>query len=211
MQKNNPLEQISEYYKKFYTNASAGLEQLLGWEDRKSQTIRFSVLPAVVSLERKKLLDIGCGTGMLYDYLSQIGIETDYTGVDIMPEAVRAASIRHPEVNFIHGDVFRDDLFSPEMFDVVFSSGIFNLDLGNNMKFLRKGIYRMLELTSEAAVFNLLHVRSTDKELMYYYYDPKEVVNIPDQTIWHVSVIDDYLKNDFSVVCKKRNSQLQTG
>ncbi|MFP4382831.1 MAG: class I SAM-dependent methyltransferase [Spirochaetia bacterium] len=202
---NNPLQTINEYYQRFYTAESADEDPLLGWEDRESQTVRFSVLPAVTELEGKKLLDIGCGTGMLYDYLLHIGIETEYTGVDIMKEAVQTAAIRHPDVNFIHGDVFQDDLFKPGEFDIVFASGIFNLDLENNMKFIRKGICKMLELTSETAVFNLLHTRSTDKEPMYYYYTPEEVKDIPDHDAWDVIIIDNYLKNDFSVVCNKKS------
>lgn len=38
--------------------------------------------------------DLGCGYGALLDYLDARGFKTDYTGIDVSPEMVRAAALR---------------------------------------------------------------------------------------------------------------------
>ena len=47
-----------------------------------------------------KVLDVGCGKGVLYQYLRQTVSGIDYTGIDISESAVKAASERFPDVTF---------------------------------------------------------------------------------------------------------------
>ena len=62
-----------------------------------------------------KLLDIGCGPGLITDYL-QKKIGCTITGIDISPEAIkRAIRIPNENLQFIVGDIvnneFKDDIF----------------------------------------------------------------------------------------------------
>lgn len=185
--------------------------QILDWASAHSQKARFQVLVENVRLHGKSLLDVGCGLGDLWAFLKRDRIDVSYTGVDILEKMVREAQRRHPDARFLQGDVFAESpdqrLFGPESFDYVFCSGIFNLDLGNNKDFLPRAVPRLLEIASEGVVFNLLHSRTSYRDScqdhVYAYYDPAEVLamllRLPCRTI----ILDDYLPNDFTVICQK--------
>lgn len=73
---------------------------------------------AVAALARGKLLDIGCGAGMLSDYFFG-----DYTGVDISNEAIKnAKEVRRKDARFFVADPTKDVLPFPGDFDTVVMS-----------------------------------------------------------------------------------------
>jgi hypothetical protein len=90
------------------------------------------------------------------------------------------------------------------LFDVVFCSGVFNLDLGNNREFLPVALARMFQLAREHVVFNLLHERTVNRYGHCAYYDPREVCEMLRAFPCTFRVLDHYLHNDFTVVCAKR-------
>ncbi len=49
------------------------------------------------------LLDVACGTGVLFDYYSKRGV-TDVTAIDISPEMVKKAKEKYEKVNVVCGD-----------------------------------------------------------------------------------------------------------
>ena len=180
--------------------------QVLDWASAQSQLARFQIFARNVPLQDKSLLDVGCGLGDLLTYLESLGLRVRYTGVDLLEKMVQAASRNHPGHDFIQGDIFQAHPFKPETFDVVFCSGAFNLNLGNNEQFLPSAVATMLELAREYAVFNLLHSRAASQEQTYFYYHPDQVREMLRDCPCEVRIIDDYLHNDFTVICKKQHS-----
>jgi SAM-dependent methyltransferase len=178
---------------------------VLDWASAASQRKRFEVLVANVPLRGRSLLDVGCGLGDLLAYLAERGIDLAYTGVDVLARMVAACRERFGGVRgrFVQADVFADASFGREGFDVVFASGIFNLDLGNNREFLPVALRRLLELSREHVAANFLHVRARGRDKGYFFYDPDEVLAILDGEPCEVRLIDDYLRNDFTVICRK--------
>lgn len=185
---------------------------VLDWASAESQQKRFSVLAQAVDLEGKTLLDVGCGLGDLLGFLRKREISVDYTGVDLSEKMLDAARRKQPAGRFIHADVFAETsdesdgsapAFSARSFDVVFCSGIFNLNLGNNAEFISKAITRLMELSRRYVVFNLLHARATIRTGRYAFYDPEEIMAEIRPAGWEVRLIDDYLPNDFTVVCRR--------
>ena len=177
---------------------------VLDWASEASQRKRFEVLVDHVPLAGRSLLDVGCGLGDLAAFLAERSIDVDYTGVDVLEPMVAACRRRFADLRFVRADVFAGEPAGAETFDVVFASGIFNLCLGNNLAFLGRGVRRMLELSSDTVVFNLLHVRSPQKEDDYFFYDPNDVLGLLPADAGEVRVLDDYLPNDFTVICRKR-------
>ena len=177
---------------------------VLDWASQQSQLARFEVLVANVDLAGKSLLDVGCGLGDLWGFLKDRDIRVAYTGVDLVEKMVAAARDRHGDGHFECGDVFAEDMFKPGGFDVVFGSGIFNLDLGNNAEFLPGAIARLLELAGEYLVFNLLHKHAAREAGPYFYFDPKQVRAILADLPCRSRIIDHYLPNDFTVICHSR-------
>jgi SAM-dependent methyltransferase len=178
--------------------------QVLDWASAQSQLARFEIFARNVPLQDKSLLDVGCGLGDLLTYLDSLGLRVRYTGVDLLEKMVQAARSNHPGIDFVQGDIFQANPFEPESFDVVFCSGAFNLNLGNNEQFLPRAVATMLELARQYAVFNLLHSRAASQEQTYFYYHPDQVREMLRDCPCQVRIIDDYLRNDFTVICQKK-------
>lgn len=200
------LDIIRTYYE---TNLSKDLPEygILGWESEEAQRLRFDILLSAVSLEGKALLDVGCGTGNLLEHILSKGINIKYTGVDLLDKMVGIAKRKGLPGEFIHDDIFEHQVFGRESFDVIYTSGIFNLDLGNNVDFLKKAVGLFLELARQCVVFNLLHRDSPDREDKYFYSSPDEVAELLEEfsdRIGSVEFIEAYLKNDFTVVIRKK-------
>lgn len=176
---------------------------VLDWANAKSQEARFAVLVGNVELSGKTLLDLGCGLGDLWAYLNRRRIDVEYTGVDILAEMVAAAAIRNRGARFLCGDVFGSPPFDPGRFDVVFCSGALNLNLGNNMEFLPRAMDGMLQIARETVVFNLLHARAAFRDDRYFSHEPGDVLKAIASKPCSAEVLDDYLPNDFTVICRK--------
>jgi len=177
--------------------------EVLDWGHPDSQEVRFRVLTDNVNLEGKTILDVGSGLGDLLRYLKQRQIAVHYTGIDIVGDMVTAAQAQHPDGHFICGDIFSDERLLSERFDVVFGSGIFNLNLGNNLIFLPQAIARMLRWSREYVVFNCLHHRMATESERYFCYDPDAVRKMLEPLGCEFRLLEDYLPSDFTVICRQ--------
>lgn len=184
--------------------------EVLGWESNEAQKRRFEVFAGHVKLDGKKILDVGCGLGNMLEYLDSKGIDVDYTGVDISEKMVSSAKSRKLDGKFYCMDVFKSHPFKNEEFDVIYASGIFNINLGNNREFLLDALNKLLHISRHIIVFNLLHHNSPDREDKYYYFSPEDVEKIVESMphrIKKVEIIQDYLDNDFTVIVEKVQSK----
>jgi SAM-dependent methyltransferase len=194
-------ERIGRHYD---PHLAAGHEDFraLDWASEQSQQARFAVLLEAVELQHRALLDVGCGLGHLLDFLQEREIDVHYTGVDLLEEMVQRARARHPEGRFLCGDPFGETMFAPGSFQVAFCSGIFNLNLGNNREFLVRAVRHLLTLADEHVAFNLLHARAGwGARDEYYHFEPADVLELLAPLPCSVRLIEDYLPNDFTVVC----------
>ena len=190
-------EKIREYYLPKLKNEKSD-SGCLGWENEQAQELRFEVLKNIF-FYGASVLDVGCGLGNLYDYLKKQDYNFKYTGVDILPEMIFRAKEKNPQAEFFSANIFEDDLFGDRKFDVIYASGIFNIELGNNDDFLRNALQRFVSLSNKFVVFNLLHARSATKEPGYYYQTPDTVQKL-FPPVKKIFFIDDYLDNDFSTI-----------
>ena len=177
--------------------------EILDWEGIDSHEKRFHVFTKTVSLHGKSVIDVGCGLGDLYGYLERHGIQVEYTGVDLLVKMVDAARRRYPDGRFLPGNIFKEDIFPAESFDLAYCSGIFNLNLGNNESFLKESVESMVQLVREAVVFNLLDENSPDRDDRYFYYSPDRVKDLFASLSFSIRCVTGYLPNDFTVVCRK--------
>lgn len=197
-------EQIKKYY-----NSKLSTKKLdftaLGWENQNAQVARFDALTDNLNLNNKTLLDVGCGLGHLIGHLRAKKIKINYLGIDMLPEMIQQAKTIYPNELFIQQSIF-DKTIPEESFDVVFASGIFNLNTQNQAKLLREGIFAMADIAKEIVCFNLLSTLSPNQEPTYTYHDSKKIINLLITMRFRkekIKIIDNYLNNDFTVIIFK--------
>lgn len=107
-----------EYYEKFYTTSD--------WQNKiLFNKIFITTIFKIVGIFRKetqikKVLDIGCGTGIYTKLLSEKGY--DALGVDFANTAIEKAKIKFPACRFMQQDARAFSL--QEKFDLLFSKGL---------------------------------------------------------------------------------------
>ena len=184
---------------------------ILDWAGPETQVRRFEILAENVALAGRSLLDVGCGLGDLVSFLDRRGIDVNYTGVDVVEQMIARARELHPSRRFMCANFFNnpsalggteEKIKKFDLFNIVFCSGALNLDLGNNLEFVKTALVAMLCRTRESLVVNMLHARVPVGEPQYFAYDPDYILSILQPLCREVRLIDDYLPNDFTVIAK---------
>lgn len=196
--------------------------KILGWESRDAQYKRFSILAKNINLNKKKILDVGSGLGDLYHFLTQgLHWSIEYVGTDILPKMVEMAENQAEKICLPDGvnasyRFFNTDIFTEETeklknikFDVVYTSGIFNLNLGNNENFLKSSFEKFSKITNEYFVCSLLSDKSLDKEDKYFYYNDEIIKKAMENVkklypLAEYKIVSGYLPNDMTVIWQKR-------
>ena len=192
---------VSDHYEPLLNRYSRGHE-ILDWESRESQTKRFDVLIDNVELSGKKLLDVGCGIGDLYGYLTDKGFAADYYGIDILPKMIDRAREIYPDGRFFTGDIFKESNFSKKQFDIVFCSGIFNLNMGDNESFLKEALPVFFAHAKSRVVFNLLDPGHYVQSSKYFFFDHKAVLHWIREYTDKATCITGYIPNDFTIIAE---------
>jgi SAM-dependent methyltransferase len=145
------------------------------WVGKDKTWLRSRILTEVDELGGMRLLDFGCGNGLLVDFLNENGCQCEYYGWDISDAMIEVAKKRHPEVTFSVVDILKDDItrFSG-FFDYVLASGVFYIKTRNTRSELHKKwietiLARLWPLCSKGIAVNFLteYVQWRDKELYY--------------------------------------------
>lgn len=120
----------------------------LGWGKQGRQALRFSVLTGIGDLQGKSVLDVGCGFGDLYSFLTARGWTGHYVGIDLVSVLVEEGKKRFPDAELLVGD-FEEQIFD-EPFDYVIASGIFNFRLTqeDNWAYIMRTLEKMLAIAS---------------------------------------------------------------
>ncbi|MBK8908784.1 MAG: class I SAM-dependent methyltransferase [Rhodospirillales bacterium] len=161
------LERIGGHYTDLVGKHGDG-PQSAQWRDRESQERRMRVLAEVGDLSGAKVLDFGCGTGHLLDFLREFcAFPGEYVGYDICADAIRLASEKYPAIRFERRNILVDAI--EEDFDYVLISGVFNHRTVDSWGLLRTVLSLLFAHTRKALAFNLLstYVDYCDPELAY--------------------------------------------
>ncbi len=202
------IQTVIDHYTPLVSEDAPGY-WILDWSSQEAQFTRFRILAeearARLGNRPFSLLDVGCGIADLADYLRQQRLPVQYTGVDITPAVLAEARRRHPALDLRNAGVFGDHCpLAPGAVDVTCCSAAFNLRQDNSLDFARHGLRRLALLASRFALANFLHVRTTEKYDQCCYFRPDELTDaVPDVA---VTVRDDYLERDFSILLEHPQS-----
>lgn len=191
----------------------------VGWSSRQGQELRLRVLlrilddvPAETAVS---IADIGCGYGALWPLLAereQPAISS-YTGYDIVPRMValgRGAHGRDPRVRFLLGQMPEGPV------DYAFVSGTFNYRHTASLAAWEDRVAGWLDelagLCRRGLAFNFLHQRSSRNTASMYYTTPEAWCARAEVMArgGSVSVIDDYLPDDFTILVRMGSAGEET-
>lgn len=172
-----------------------------GWSSHEEQQVRFKAIANNVEFQGKRVLDLGCGLGELYDYLSDNQCPGFYLGLDQHWPFLHQARKRigSSQCRFKFTDISQANL--PKM-DIVVASGSLSYRT-KNPDYLTEMIMRMFSACREVTVFNLLNIEAFPDQTILQAYNKQEVLAFCQTVTPNVTLIDDYSDADFTLVLKK--------
>jgi SAM-dependent methyltransferase len=185
------MQELSEHYRQLLLRHGDTAEAAQ-WGDRLTQEKRFAILVEIANLSQSRILDFGCGTGHLATYLKAKNIHLNYTGVDLVEEALVIARNKHPEHHFCDPKDLPNDAI-----DYVLISGVFNNKIADNRSFYQETIAHYFSLAQKGLAFNMLssYVDYREPDLFYEY--PEEVFKfLKTQISPYVTIRNDYQIKD---------------
>jgi len=168
------LKALRAYYEAQLSGHSAP-EKKVGWQSAQGQRVRFEALTCLGPLRGKRVLDVGCGLGAFWEHLQKQGVRARYTGVDLFPGVIAEAQALHPRVSFEVRNILERP-FAARRFDYAFLSGVFNVKVRDNWKYMRALLKAALRQTRGGVAFNVLNAEAGLKEADRFCADPKALV-----------------------------------
>lgn len=183
----------------------------VGWADEQSVWDRYAFFESFYR-PGMRLLDVGCGNGLLYDWLQENGYAPDYWGMDASDEFLRQFKERHPEVesNLLQGSVTRPESALPALrgvlkeYDVATMFGVASdfgtggtpklRDLGeavrNVMPLLREGGVLVMDFW-DAALFRPVTIETMGPAMFLY---PDAVKGVVPPTAWNPDEVTEFFE-----------------
>ncbi len=149
-------------------------EKRVGWNTAHSQRVRFEALASVGPMRGARILDIGCGLGSFWGYLRDKGAGVDYTGVDLFPNVIREARRLYPDAKFEARRILSRP-YRAGSFDYCFLSGVFNVKVKDNWRYMRAVLAAALKASRKAVAFNVLNAEAGIQEKDRFAARPKEL------------------------------------
>lgn len=183
----------ASHLKKFYKNEFTiygDSHSSVRYASKESQWKRYDILTQISNLQNKSILDYGCGTGHLLEYLNEKAIViNDYIGVDILPEFLQVAKEKFPSATFL------ESLFDCNRpFDFGIVSGTFNDTLSDNRNFWQQAISELFISCREGIAFNLMSKYVDYENPNLFYESPSYVLDFVKKNLSpFVTIRHDYL------------------
>lgn len=171
MKENKPFE--TSYFLDYYKNYRNNKEDLFDSEKYFFEKLNF---------HKKNILDVGCAKGGLYNMISTLESEFEYTGIDFSAKMIDAAKKLNQGANFLLKDAKKTE-FKNNSFDIVIALGVFvhEKDWGTLLKELyritKKQLFFDIRLTSYKTVNDLKKSYVLDGSNIKY---PYVIVNKDD-------------------------------
>jgi SAM-dependent methyltransferase len=178
---------ISEHYKNLLAKHGDS-PQAVQYSSHSSQERRFELLSSIGDLRHKRILDFGCGTGQLGNYLTKQGIDFEYFGTDIVSEFLTLCRSKFPEGHFEEFSTL-----SHLKFDYIFISGVFNNLRDDNQLFYQDTLRRLFSMCSLGLSFNMMSTYVDYKDPSLFYEHPEKVFSFLKREITpYVTLRNDY-------------------
>lgn len=168
------LDNLSKHYSDLFDKYGDSPEGVQ-WSSRDTQIVRLKILTEIAGLQNCKVLDFGCGTGTLYEYLSrEYGFTGEYVGYDICPSSVSFAQRKFRGIRFEVKNIFKEK--PEETFDYILISGVFNNRMNDNWGYFKNILRCLYPCCSKGLGFNALSRYVDYYNEGLYYFSPEDVI-----------------------------------
>lgn len=182
----------------------------MDWPNEEDLSKRFQVLSSIVSTDEPvSLLDMGCGVGLLIDYLQHQGRISNirYRGIDISEDMIEVAKSRHPDMDFVAQDVLKDPLTTGSV-DYIVMNGVLtekqDMTQQEMVSFAEALLEHLFGVCKKGLSFNVMssHVDWTREDLFHWPLD--EIVGFLVRSCSrHIRIYMDYGLYEYTVHVKK--------
>lgn len=200
-------QEIKKYYQhKLETYGDT--PQGLAWPNQEDMELRYRVmLEGVKEIKNPLILDWGCGTGRLLEYLQKIDYPCQYSGVDINPQAIELCKEKFKDADFHCLDLMVSPLI--KQYDYIICNGVYtvknNLSQDAMMAFLHKSLLRLFEKCHYGLAFNLMsyHVDWFRDDLFHVPLDA--IMSFAAKNLTrHLTIRNDYGLYEYTVYLYKQ-------
>jgi SAM-dependent methyltransferase len=148
------------------------------WPNADDALLRYRIMLEIIpGNEKFSLLDFGCGTAHLYDYIVKKAYNNiNYTGLDISKDFIKICKQKYPEIPFKCCNI----LESPEQigtFDYIIMNGVFtekrDLSFDEMFEYFKKLVKTIFHKTNYGIAFNVMtkHVDWERNDLFHLPFD----------------------------------------
>jgi len=150
------------------------------WPKREDVDVRCRVMLDLIrpaGAKKVSLLDFGCGTSYLFEYILQNGIEgIDYAGLDLSPKFVQLSQKKFPANRYYWLDILDEDSALPS-FDYIVMNGVFtekrDLSFDEMFEYFQRILKKVFPKTNIGVAFNVMskHVDWEREDLFHLSFD----------------------------------------
>lgn len=178
----------------------------MDWPNEVDLKTRFRVMTSIIPGSGQfSLLDLGCGVGLLLDYLqsSKELDRLDYLGVDLSSKMIEAAKVRHPNQKFQSRDLLTNP-FSNQSVDYIIMNGLLTekqtLSQTQMIQFAKEILGRAFESCKFGMAFNIMSPHVDWKREDLFHWELDQVVSfLRSSCSPHIRIYLDYGLYEYTV------------
>ena len=169
-------KKIIKYYDVSQDQYGDGAQGFM-WGSSKIATVYYQVTLMITKWEGQSCLEVGCGSGVMLDYIQEKSYSIAYSGVDINLKAIELAQHKYQENSFKCYDIL--DINFNDHYDYLLAAGAFNIlsdDVQDHQDYLKMVIKKMFSLCRKGVSISFkTKVTKEDRLKGFVAYDPVDI------------------------------------
>lgn len=176
---NESYKKIIEHYE-LCLNTHGDTHLGVDWPNYKDALTRYKVMLDVIrGDETISLLDFGCGTSHLYQFIQESGTKTiGYSGLDLSKAYIELSRQKYPEITYYNLDILTTSQTLPS-FDYIVCNGVFTekreLSFENMWDYFKAMITIIFEKAEKGIAFNVMS-KAVDWERWDLFHLPTDLL-----------------------------------
>jgi len=191
------IENLKQYYQELLIKHGPSPEAVQHIH-KSSQYKRFEILTSIAK-KNDSIVDIGCGLGDMFQYLTEQKFSGRYLGLDFVEEFIMLAKKKYsPRASFQQCDLLTEEV--PSGYDYIILSGVFNNKMQNNHEFMLTTLEKMFSSCKKGIAFNAMSTYVDYQDDNLYYTDPLYIFDFCKKKLSrNVTLKHDYILKQGSI------------